>query len=58
MTSMAPALRPSPCPSDQQELASRSRSPVTREARPRDGTSFGRAEAREGPCAAATEGRL
>src|SRR5262245_3029254 len=58
MTSVAPALRPSPCPSDQQELASRSRSPVTRKARPRHGAPLGRAEARQGPCAAAAEGRL
>jgi len=58
MTPVAPALRPSPCPSDQQELASHGRSPVTREARPRHGTGFGRAEAREGPCAAAAEKRL
>src|SRR5262245_32339416 len=58
MTSMAPALRPSPCPSDQQELASRGRSPVTRAARPRHGTGLGRAEARDGPRAAAAEGRL
>src|SRR6516164_5654892 len=58
MTSVTPAPRPSPCPSDQQELASHSQSPVTREARPRHGTGCGRAEAREGPCAAAAEGRL
>ena len=58
MTSVAPAPRPSPCPSDQQELASHSQSPVTREAWPRHGTGRGRAEAREGPYAAAAEGRL
>ena len=32
MTSVTPAPRPSPCPSDKQELASHSQSPVTREA--------------------------